>query len=370
MTGPSTRPAPRRLVARLDNVGDVLLAGPAVRAVARGGPVTFLASRAGAAAASMLPGVADVLTFDAPWVSFDPPRVDRVELDRLRHAVEDGSFDEALVLTSHHQSPLPLALLLREAGVGRISATCVDYPGTLLDVRGQYIPELHEVEQSLHLCRVAGFELAPGDGGALEVLLGACTTPLPEEPYVVVHPGASVSSRRLPLDATAEVVARFATRGIGVVVSGTRDETTLAEGLLDMVDLGPSAAAVTSRVGALDLEQFAHVLSAAEALVSGNTGPVHLASAVGTPVVEAFAPVVPAHRWRPWKVPHELLGRLDAPCPTSCSRGCTVESQPCLGPFTADAVIAAVDRVTPLSVSPSPPTPVPCPENSSEEAHA
>ncbi|MDQ2678624.1 MAG: glycosyltransferase family 9 protein [Actinomycetota bacterium] len=355
----STTTTLRQLVARLDNVGDVLLAGPAVRAVARRGPVTFLASSAGAAAASMLPGVAEVLTFDAPWVAFDPPPVSRCELDRLRDAIEERRIDEAMVLTSHHQSPLPLALLLREAGVGRIAATCIDYPGALLDVRGRYLPELHEVEQSLHLCREAGVEPEPDDRGALEVLLGPRRTTLPDEPYVVVHPGASVSSRGLPLEPIADVIGRLAALGVRVVVTGSGDETELVARLLDGIDLDASAAAVTCSVGALDLEQFAHLLSGAAVLVSGNTGPVHLAAAVGTPVVEAFAPVVPAHRWRPWKVPHVLLGHLDATCPSACSRGCTVESQPCLEPFSPDAVIAAVTRLALGSIPQPVPLPVP-----------
>ena len=370
MIGTRSSPgARRRLVARLDNVGDVLLSGPAVRAVAGADDVTYLTSSVGAAAAWLLPGVGEVITFDAPWVPFDAAPVDRAALDALRAELEGRDIDEAVVLTSHHQSPLPLALLLRESGVGRIAATSTDYPGALLDVRGARDPRLHEVEQSLQLCAEAGFGLAPGDRGALSVLLGRCRVVLPEGPYLVVHPGASVSCRGLPLDATAGSLALLADAGVDVVLTGTAGEAALVEQLLDRSGLDRSRRDLMTRyLGALDLEQLGHLVARATAVVCGNSGPAHLAAAVGTPVVEAFAPVVPAHRWHPWMVPHVLLGRLDDPCPSSCSRGCTVPAQPCLEPFTAAAVIDALVELAPTLLRPSGGTAATAP--TPEEVHA
>jgi ADP-heptose:LPS heptosyltransferase len=91
--------------------------------------------------------------------------------------------------------------------------------------------------------------------------------------------------------------------------------------------------------------ELAHVLRAADALVCGNTGPVHLSAAVGTPVIEAFAPVVPAHRWRPWGVAHRLLGEQDISCAGCRARVCPRQGQPCLDPFTAESVLAALREV-------------------------
>ena len=68
-------------------------------------------------AAELLPGVHDVIEYDAPWVLFDPPPVRSQAVAELLRAVEARRFDAALVLTSYHQSPLPLALLLRMAEV-------------------------------------------------------------------------------------------------------------------------------------------------------------------------------------------------------------------------------------------------------------
>jgi ADP-heptose:LPS heptosyltransferase len=85
--------------------------------------------------------------------------------------------------------------------------------------------------------------------------------------------------------------------------------------------------------------------------VVGNTGPAHLAAAVGTPVVSLFAPTVPAVRWRPWCVPHELL-HVDVPCAGCRARVCPVEGHPCLEGVGVGDVLAALDRLTaPLEVA-------------------
>lgn len=134
----------KALVTRLDSFGDVLLAGPAVRAVAaRAGHVTVLCGPHGAPAARLLPGVDDVLVWDSPWTGFQPPEVSREQVDALVTAVD---ADTALILTSFHQSPLPTALLLRLAGVRVIAADSEDYPGSLLDVRHHRDPHAHEAE--------------------------------------------------------------------------------------------------------------------------------------------------------------------------------------------------------------------------------
>jgi len=107
----------RSLVVRLDNAGDVLLAGPAVRAVASGSEtVTLLSGPAGAAAAHLLPGVDEVLEWRCPWIDPAPAPVDPADLDALVRRLAGRRFDRALVLTSFLQSPLPTALVLRQAG--------------------------------------------------------------------------------------------------------------------------------------------------------------------------------------------------------------------------------------------------------------
>jgi ADP-heptose:LPS heptosyltransferase len=346
---------PHVLVARQDSAGDVLLAGPAVRAVAAGaGRVTLLCGPRGQEAAALLPGVDQVLVQHAAWIDATPAPVTRAFGEALVDALAGLGVDQALVLTSFHQSPLPLALLLRMAGVPTIAAVSVDYPGSLLDVRHLVDDDLHEVERSLSLAATLGYRLPEGDDGRLAVRRPRAAEPSPgggEGGYVVVHPGASAPARAWSADRHAALVDALVAAGRRVVVTG--DETERALTALVAGPTAPEGAPVdrarpvTDLGGRLDLAGLAEVLAGAEALVAGNTGPAHLAAAVGTPVVSLFAPVVPAVRWHPWKVPHLLLGDQRAACAGTRARTCPVPGHPCLDGVPVAEVVAAVERLAP-----------------------
>lgn len=125
----------RVLVARLDSMGDVLLAGPAVRAIAAQADVVMLCSSRGAEAAHMLPGVLEVLEWDAPWILAPAPQANAVHIATLVSMIAETRVSEAVILTSFHQSPLPLALLLRVVGGINTFGISEDFAGSLLDVR-------------------------------------------------------------------------------------------------------------------------------------------------------------------------------------------------------------------------------------------
>jgi ADP-heptose:LPS heptosyltransferase len=328
------------LVVRLDNDGDVLLAGPAVRAVAAGAErVTLLCGPRGRHAAALLAGVDERVVWRAPWIDPEPDPVDRADVDALIARIAALRPDRALVLGSFHQSPLPTALVLRLAGVPWIGATSVDYPGSLLDLRHRIDDDVHEVERSLDLARAAGYALPPGDDGRLAVRRRG--EAMVDGEYVVVHPGASVPARAWEPEANAALVDALVASGRRVVVTGGPGERALTA-----LVAGPPRDAVIDLGGATDLAGLADVVAGAEAIVVGNTGPAHLAAAVGTPVVSLFAPTVPAARWRPWRVPHELLF-VPVPCAGCRARVCPVEGHPCLAGVTPADVVDAVERLAP-----------------------
>jgi ADP-heptose:LPS heptosyltransferase len=332
------------LVARQDSMGDVLLAGPAVRAVAaEAGRVTLLCGPRGRAAAELLPEVDEVVVAHAGWIDAEPRRVTREVVDELVDRLVDLEIDQALVLTSFHQSPLPLALMLRMAGVPTIAAVSVDYPGSLLDIRHRVDDDIHEVERGLSLAATLGYRLAEGDDGGLRVRLGGADVPDLEGRYVVVHPGASVPARAWAPERHAALVDALVEGGRRVVVTGGSSERPLTS-----LVAGPRRPGVVDLGGRVDLAGLARVLGRAEVVVVGNTGPAHLAAAVGTPVVSLFSPVVPAVRWRPWGVAHELLGDQGAACAGSRARVCPVAGHPCLDGVSVGEVVAAVDRLAPM----------------------
>ncbi len=329
------------LVVRLDSMGDVLVCGPAVRAVAATlDRVTVLSGPRGAAAARLLPGVADVVVWDCPWISAAPRPVSAAAVGEIVERIRAVGADEALVLTSFHQSALPTALVLRLAGIGRIAAISDDYPGSLLDVRVPSPADAPEPERMLAVARAAGYALPGGDAGRLAVVATAEPPGLPDGPFLVLHPGADAPARAYPEPLWRKLVTELAAAGHTVVVTGGPGETRLTSAVAgaDAVDLG----------GRLDLAALAATLRRADAVVVANTGPAHLAAAVGTPVVSLFAPVVPAVRWAPYGIARVLLGDQDAPCRGTRARECPVAGHPCLSAVSTQAIRAALEALLPV----------------------
>lgn len=330
------------LVARLDSAGDVLITGPAVRAVAaRHDRVTMLVGPRGRDAAELLVGVDEIIEWQAPWVDFGAPELTAAHAEALIKQLRDLAPDRAYICTSFHQSPLPLALLCRMAAVPWVGAVCVDYPGTLLDLRHQVPDGIPEPERALSLVHAAGCALPAGDDGALRI---RAVDPLPPRleadvgaaPFVVFHPGAAVPARRPTQGRSAAMVAALARAGYRVVVTGNPDEAGLTAATAGevAVDLG----------GATSFTELAAVFAAARVVVVPNTGPAHLAAAVGTPVVSLFAPVVPAAQWRPYGRRVSVLGDQSAPCRATRARVCPVPGHPCLDQITDAELLAAVRR--------------------------
>lgn len=330
----------RILVARQDSMGDVLLAGPAIRSVAAAADeVVLLAGPRGRAAADLLPGVSRVIEWCSPWIDPEPPPASAAHMHTLIAAVAGAGADAAIILTSFHQSPLPLALLLRMAGVPWIGAISADYPGSLLDLRHRVDEDIPEAERMLSLATAAGFPPAAGDDLHLRVrrpLPG--TAPLTGPPgYLVLHPGTAVPARAWPAGHFAAAAGELTRRGWRVVVTGSPAERPLTR----YVTNGAGGGAVTDLGGRTGLAELAGVLAGAAAVIAGNTGPAHLAAAVGTPVVSLFAPTVPAKRWAPYGVPVALLGDQDAPCRDTRATRCPVPGHPCLASVTPGEVTAA-----------------------------
>ncbi|MFY1632647.1 HAD-IIIA family hydrolase [Solwaraspora sp. WMMB335] len=344
MSNAGAPPVGRRrvLVVRSDSVGDVLVTGPAIRAVAAGADeVVLLCGPRGRAAAGLLPGVTGIIEWSLPWIDPDPARVEPAEMAQLTGRLAAVGADEAIIFTSYHQSPLPLALLLRMAGVPRISAISEDYPGSLLDVRHRVPPGVPEPERALSLAAAAGFGLPADDEpvlrlrpGCLRPAGGPASGAAGPPGYVVLHPGSSVESRACPPERCAEFVVALTAAGHRVVVTGGPGEQTLCARVAgrDGVDLS----------GQTSLARLAAIIAAAGALVVGNTGPAHLAAAVGTPVISLFAPTVPFGQWGPYRVPWVRLGDPVAGCRNTRAARCPVPGHPCLSAVSAASVVEAV----------------------------
>ncbi len=352
------RAAERVLAVRLDNLGDVLVTTPAIHAIRVSLPaarVTLFASPVGAQAGRLNPDLDDVIVHQAPWM--DPWRTLPHDSAREQAAIariKEGRFDAAVIFTSFRQSPLPAAYLCYLADVPLRLAASIDGPGSLLTTRHKH-PErmMHEVERGLDLVGAAGLATNETDlvlrvpeaaraklRGWLEggVRGGRQSNP---GPLVVLHPGCSMPARTYSWQQFAEVVDLLvAELGATVVLTGAADERELVGHIHDR--LGPEAKAATRPcVGELPFPEFCALIETADLVVTNNTGPMHVAAALKTPVVALFALTNPPEQWGPWRVPHRLLNH-DVPCRLCYSRVCPYEHD-CLRLVTPAMVLAAAN---------------------------
>ena len=221
------------LVVRLDSAGDVLVTGPAVRAVAAAHDrVVMLVGPRGRAAAALLPGIGEIIEWQAPWVDFDSPDLTAGHVEALVKQLRDLAADRIFIFTSFHQSPLPMALLCQMAGAPWIGAICEDYPGTLLNLRHHVAGGIPEPLRALSLAEAGGCTLPVDDDGGLQVrgvgrMPGAVARLIGDEPFVVYHPGAAVPARMPSAARSADMVRALCSAGYRVVITGAPSESTL-----------------------------------------------------------------------------------------------------------------------------------------------
>jgi lipopolysaccharide heptosyltransferase II len=326
------------LCIRLDMLGDVLMTTPTLRALKESRPgrrLTLLTSSAAADLARLMPEIDACIVYDSPWMKATPPRTDsRPEFEMIER-LRRKNFDAAVIFTVFSQNPLPVALLCYLAGIPRRLAHCRENPYQLLTnwVKDpepeQFIR--HEVRRQLDLvatvgCRTMNERLSllvsAEAARRVESILNARGLTC-EEPWILIHPGASAASRRYPPELFAqasELLARE--QGLPIVFSGSGDERELIESIRVSV-----AAPSHSLAGILNLAELAALIDLAPLLITNNTGPAHIAAAVGTPVVDLYALTNPQHT--PWQVPNRLLYH-DVPCKNCFKSICPLSHHDCL----------------------------------------
>jgi ADP-heptose:LPS heptosyltransferase len=337
------------LAVRLDNAGDVVMLGPALRAVKATNPlarITLLASPAGSRAASLLPWVDDVLVWRSIWqdlghMPFDPAR--ERELVAL---LERYTFDAALIFTSFSQTPHVPGYVCYLAGIPLRAGQSKEFGGASLSHEVRDLPDdMHQVDRNLQLVESLGFP--PGDR-ALEVaiaqeshvaigrrlqalgIIASC-------PLAILHPGASARARRYPAGDYGQVALMLRQRGWQAILTGSDREHEL----LDTVTA--AAGVALPRLTDLTMPEFAALIAGATVVVCGNTLPLHLADAVGTPVVALYSGTDRMSQWEPRRVMARLLQR-PVPCAPCYRFDCPI-GLPCLD-IAPDEVIASIAELT------------------------
>ena len=334
------------LVARLDNTGDVVMLGPALRAIKQSSPmarITLLASPAGAAAAPLLPWIDEVIVWRAIWqdvggrMPFDPER--ERELIRI---LAERQFDAALLFTSFSQTPQVPGYVCYLAGIPLRAGESKEFGGSALSTELRGAPDdLHQVERNLRLIEHLGFTvqdrrlaiaISDQDREAASLLLADVDIDA-RRPFVLIHPGASAEARRYPPQRMGEVAHLLRRRGWQVLLTGVEREAEILE------EARSSAPGARCLIGQTTLAQYAALVERASLVICGNTLPLHLADALGTPLVVLYSGTDYEEQWRPREVPATLLRRPTACHP--CYRFTCPIDLPCLDIPAAEVVEAA-----------------------------
>jgi lipopolysaccharide heptosyltransferase II len=329
--------ARRILAVRLDNVGDVVLLSPALRALREAAPaahITLLCTPAGAQVAPLLPWVDDVLVRSVMWqdasgaMPFDPERE-----QALVATLREGAYDAAFIFTSFSQSPHPPAYVCYLAGIPLRAGRSKEFGGGVLFPALPALPDdMHQAERNLRLIEDAGIaagerhlELSvPEDARMRAGALLAGAGIAAGAPFVVIAPGASCAARRYPAERVAAVARELASAsGLPVVVIGNEKERPIAGMIAAAAEHGIALAGETT------IGELAAIIERAALLVANDSGPMHIADALVRPMVILFSGTELERQWAPRNAPATLLRRE-----TECS--------PCYG-FTCPFELACLD---------------------------
>jgi ADP-heptose:LPS heptosyltransferase len=350
---------PRRiLLLRLERIGDLLMALPAiadVRALAPGAEIDLIVGSWNADLARAIASVTRVATLDAAWLARDGGGLGLASLMRAAGHWRQARYDLAI----NFEPDIRSNLLLAASGAAWTAGYRSGGGGALLDVALDHDDRAHTTDNARGLVTtVFGGSPSSKTGRILVVPAeshsrAARLLPAARGPLVGVHVSGGRAIKQWEPDRFAEVARRLiASCNATVVLTGSAGDRPL----VDRVKHALPAASVIDAAGDLDLLTVAAVLERVDVLITGDTGPMHLAVAVGTPVVAVFGPSEPA-RYAP-RGPHDRVVRVDLPC-SPCNRirlppaRCVGHTPDCLAFVGADRVFTAAMSVLEASRHPA-----------------
>ena len=302
------------LCIRPDNMGDLIMTGPAIRALKETFQccITVLTSSAAAGIADFMPDIDEVMVFDVPWVKNDVSHGSNEFLNTIDR-IKQKRFDGAVIFTVYSQNPLPTVMLAYLANIPLRLACCRENPYQLLS---DWVPDKepytiikHQVQRDLDLVAVIGAK-ANNDQLNLHVTedltqniflkLSEAGVDLNKR-WILIHAGVSEIKRSFPASRLVETAKRLiAEYKCQVLFTGATHEKELTDHL--QLDTGDGSFSIA---GLFELKEFIILVAKAELLISVNSGPVHVAAALNTPVLVLYAQTNPQHT--PWKSPNRVL---------------------------------------------------------------
>jgi lipopolysaccharide heptosyltransferase II len=302
------------LIIRADNMGDLIMSAPAIRALKQtfSCKITVLTS---SMAASIVPTIAeidDAMVFDLPWVKAKDT-IANEEIFTLVQLLKQRKFDAAVIFTVFSQNPLPAAMIAYMAGIPLRLAYCRENPYELLT---NWVPDKepydfvkHQVERDLQLVDSIG---ASTNDKQLRLTVSGTIRDIvekkledrcidPRKPWLIFHAGVSEKKREYPAERWVEAAQKLIdVDGWQILFTGAASEKQKCDELANKTGLKSCSVA-----GLFPIHEFIMLIKMAPIVVSVNTGTVHIAAAVNTPVVVLYAQTNPQHT--PWMVPNKVL---------------------------------------------------------------
>lgn len=357
----------RALLFRLERAGDLLATLPAIAEIRRVLPEARLDLVVGSwnerLARASAP-VDRVLALDVPWIvrDADAPRAGqaasvsdlrRVPSRRRLIRWARGLRSERYDLAADFQGDVRTNLLMWLAGARWRVGFAQAGGGAPLTAVLPYDDSIYMGDLAMRVAQILGGDPAsrarwrlrlPEDAqrAARALLSRHSLTAAP----VVIHPGAGRAIKQWPPERFARVADAAAARGVPVVLTGAQSDRELADAVLAAAR---SRDAIIDLVGATDVLELGGVFARAAAVVTPDTGPLHLAAALGVPVVAIFGPSDPRRYFSPRSTASRLV-RIDLPC-SPCNRirlppaRCVGHTPDCLAGIDPAAVLAALDTI-------------------------
>jgi lipopolysaccharide heptosyltransferase I len=319
------------LVVRLGALGDIVHTVPAVAALASsisGASIDWLVERRHRAVLDLfaLPATPIEIETGGSWLAM------RRVVGRLRSARYDVALD--------FQGLLKSAVLARLSGAQRVVGfinTALREPmaGLMYTEQVDPGPAPHIIGKNLSLARAVAADLQArvADEIRLPLKTNAAVTAAGSR-SIVLNPGAGWPNKQWAPERFGQLAAAIRQRhGLTSIVTWGPGEESLARAVVDASDGAAEIAPQTS------LAVLMTLLRGAAVVVSGDTGPIHLAAAAGTPVVGIYGPTDP-RRNGPWSALDETVSQFEA-CECHHKRRCQRASR-CLDDITVDDALRAV----------------------------
>lgn len=303
------------LCIRPDNIGDVIMTTPALRALkeqTQGRKITLLTSKMAQSIVEYIPYVDNVIIHTFPWVQMYNYNTSQSEVEAIINDIKQRQFDAAVIFNVYSLNPVPSIMLAYLARIPNILAYSRE---KLYGLANYWVPDYeplfelkHEVRRQLDLVAMIGahpsnqkLSLKFSKNKISEVKNILQTLGINSNSQcIVMHIGVSEKKRQYPIELFSQAGRQLIERGYKILLTGTDEEKALVERVKKEI-----GSATYSLAGMLDLGQLIALIDISSLIISNNTAPVHIAAAVNTPVIVLYATTNPQHL--PWMVTYKAL---------------------------------------------------------------